>query len=351
MKHPAHVLRSKDAMPDKNLRSIERCLVTGATGFIGSHLALALVKQGVAVRALVRNISLPIVSKLSSSEVEIVRGDIMQPDTVKPALEGCDTVFHAAAVLGPANLDPAIYKAVNADAVTSMIQACRNAASVNRFVHVSSVGVLGDIPHGTRADEGTPPRPQDIYEITKLDGEERVLAAARDGFGAVIVRPGWVYGPGDTRTLKLFRMIARRKFMIIGKAQNKQHPVFIDDVVDGIILAAQTNNIEGRVYHLCGPDVPTVNDLCEIVAAAAGVTIFPFRPPLWAVRTPAKLIGILWSLFGADPPIDHRKADFFILNRAYSIQRAKNELKWIPKMRFEDGIRSTIEWYKNHGML
>lgn len=337
--------------PDKILRSIERCLVTGATGFVGSHLSLALSKRGVSVRALIRNESLPIVSKLRSSGVEIVRGDITQPDTVMPAVQDCDTVFHAAAALGPANLDPGIYKAVNADAVTSMIQICRDTASVSRFIYVSSVGVLGNIPPGTRADEGTPPRPQDIYEITKLDGEERALAAAQEGFGAVIVRPGWVYGPGDTRTLKLFRMIARRKFMIIGKAQNKQHPVFIDDLVDGIILAAQTKDIEGRVYHLCGPDVLTVNDLCETVAAAAGVTIFPLRPPLWAVRTPAKLIGILWSLFGADPPVDHRKADFFILNRAYSIKRAKNELNWTPKTRFDDGIRATIAWYKEQGTL
>jgi dihydroflavonol-4-reductase len=328
-----------------------RCLVTGASGFVGSHLALALAEKGFSVRGLVRHDASRTASELRTAGIEIFRGDITHAETIDPAVRDCATVFHAAAVLGPANLDRSIYQAVNADAVTTMIQACRNSGSVTRFVHLSSVGVLGNIPHNTRADEGTPPRPQDIYETTKLDGEERVLKASRQGFPAVIVRPGWVYGPGDTRTLRLFRMIARRRLLIIGKAQNKQHPVFIDDLVNGIILAAQTEGIEGRVYHLCGPDILTVNDLCHTVASAAGVSLISLRPPVWSVRAPARLIGVLWSLFSADPPVDHRKADFFILNRAYSIQRARKELNWNPKTRFEDGIRRTIDWYRENGKL
>jgi 2-alkyl-3-oxoalkanoate reductase len=334
------------------IRDINVCCVTGATGFVGSHLALTLAQnKNITVQALVRNPEKPIVKELRTAGVHIFEGDITQPESFNSALDNADTVFHAAAILGPAHIPPDVYRAINADAVQKLIKQCRLHKSITRFVHVSSVGVLGPLPPKQRADEGTPPRPQDIYEITKLEGEEHLLAAAENGFPGVAVRPGWVYGPRDTRTLRLFRMIARRRFLMIGNADNKQHPVYIDDLVDGIIKAAQIRGIDGRVYHLCGPDVLTVNDLCQTVANAAGVSLFPIRPPVWTARTPAWLIGKLWSLFGSTPPIDHRKADFFIINRAYSIQRAKKELDWIPKTRFKDGIEHTIDWYKNHGLL
>ncbi|MCD4653100.1 sugar nucleotide-binding protein, partial [bacterium] len=195
------------------------------------------------------------------------------------------------------------------------------------------------------------PRPIDIYEVTKLEGEELALKEAESGFPAVIVRPGWVYGPGDSRTLKLFRMIARKRFLMIGKAPNKQHPVFITDLVEGIIRSAEIVGVEGRVYHLCGPEVMTVNDLCETVAEATGVKLFPFRPPLWAVRWPAWLIGKLFGLWGGDPPVDQRKADFFVINRAYSIRRAKEELGWVPGVKFKNGIKQTVEWYRQQKLL
>lgn len=332
-------------------RSPGLCVVTGATGFVGSHLALELIRRGESVRGFVRNASLPMAAELAAAGVELFEGDITDEQAVKAALEGAETVFHAAAVLGPANLDPAVYRAVNSDAVQTVMDACGASGTVTRFVQVSTVGVLGPLPPKTRADEGTPPHPVDIYEVTKLEGEERVLSAVRNGFPAVIVRPGWVYGPGDTRTLKLFRMIARRRFMMIGKAENKQHPVFIDDLINGIILAGTTPDIEGRVYHLCGPEIPTVNELCQKIAHAAGVTLWPLRPPVQAIRMPAWLIGKLFALFGVEPPVDHRKADFFIINRAYSIQRARDDLGWIPVVPFDDGIQKTIQWYRDKGMI
>ncbi len=334
------------------IRDIKTCLVTGASGFVGSHLSLKLSQaEHVSVKALLRNPQSPIADQLRSAGINVVPGDITKPDTLDLAMENVDTVFHAAAVLGPAHLSAETYRSVNAEAVRNMIDTCRNHSSITRFVHISSVGVLGPVPPKIRADEGTPPRPKDIYEITKLDGEEHALTAAKTGFPCVIVRPGWVYGPGDTRTVRLFRMIARRRFMVIGKADNKQHPVYIDDLIDGIIKAAQISGIEGRVYHLCGPEILTVNELCQSVAETAGVTLLPFRPPVWSVRGPAWMIGKIWSLFNRHPPVDHRKADFFVVNRAYSIQRAKNELGWSPKVRFKDGIQQTMDWYKVRGLL
>ena len=120
------------------------------------------------------------------------------------------------------------YRLVNAIGTRNLIEACKQAGTVQRFVHISSVGVLGPGKAKEIACEGTPPKPDpgNAYEVTKLEGEEIVLAAAREGFPAVVARPAWIYGPGDTRTLKLFRMIAKRRFFIVGTAQNRrQHPV------------------------------------------------------------------------------------------------------------------------------
>ncbi|HPQ42456.1 MAG TPA: NAD-dependent epimerase/dehydratase family protein, partial [bacterium] len=256
------------------------CLVTGATGFVGSHLAKRLAADGVPVRGLVRSRDRAVAAGLTDAGVDIVVGDITDTSSVSAALDGIQTVFHAAAVLGPATLDPSEYHRVNADGVTRVIEAMRrNAEPGARLILVSTVGVLGPLPDKTRADESTPPRPVDIYETTKLEGEERALKAAAEGFPVVIARPGWVYGPGDTRTLKLFRMIARRRCIMIGNAQNRQHPIFIDDLVDGLMACSRVPGIEGRVYHLCGPEILTVNDLCDAVARAAGVKLPPFRLP------------------------------------------------------------------------
>lgn len=333
------------------MRELGTCLVTGATGFVGSHLVRALIDRGETVKALVRDPDTDKAKQLAAAGATLVTGDITRWDTLKDAVESVSTVFHSAAVLGPAGLDPAIYDRINGQGVGQVINACRDAGTVGRFICVSTVGVLGPLPPKTRACEGTPPKPVDIYETSKLRGEEIALAEAANGFPAVVVRPGWVYGPGDTRTLKLFRMIAKRRFMMIGPADNKQHPIYIDDLIDGIIVSASTEGVGGRVYHLCGPEVMTVNDLCTRVAEAVGVKLFPFRPPVWAVRWPAWCVGKLFSLWGGDPPIDHRKADFFIVNRAYSIKRAKEELGWKPAIKFEDGIKKTINWYREHGKI
>lgn len=329
-----------------------KCLVTGATGFVGSHLAKKLAADGVPVRGFVRNRDKADALGLPGAGIEIAEGDICDTASLIDALDGVHTVFHAAAVLGPAALDASVYQKINADGVTHVIEAMKQMhRPPRRMVLVSSVGVLGPLPPRTRADESTPPCPVDIYETSKLAGEEIALGAARDGFPVVIARPGWVYGPGDTRTLKLFRMISRRRFIMIGKALNKQHPVYIDDLVEGLIACGRVPGIEGRVYHLCGPEIMTVDDLCQAVARAAGVTIPAFRLPLWAVRGPARFLAMLFGLWGGDPPVDHRKADFFVINRSYSIQRARNELSWTPSVKFDEGIRQTIDYYRKQNLL
>jgi len=328
-------------------RKITCALVTGATGFLGSNLVRELTRRGIAVRAMVRNSKK--IESPGMKGVAWVEGDIATGRGLPAAVTGVDTVLHAAAVLGPAALRPADYRAVNVQGVKNMIAACQTAGCVERFVHVSSVGVLGPLKPRQKACEGTPPKPVDIYEITKLEGEMVALEAAENGFPAVIARPAWVYGPGDTRTLKLFKRIAHKRFFLVGKAQNKQHPVWIEDVVDGMIRCAVVPGIEGRVYHLAGPQSMKVQALCETVADAADVRLCRINPPYWLVMLAAYPLEWLFALWRGNPPLDHRKVDFFRVNRAYSIQRARDELGWEPKMKFSDGIARTLAWYRDNG--
>ena len=331
-------------------RCIRSALVTGASGFVGSYLVRQLAENGVRTRALIRSSPglLSMEGEPVHGSVEIFTGDISDPDSLAGAVEGCDTVFHVAAVLGPAHLPLETYRRINAGGTSNVIRACRRCGGVERMVHVSSTGAIGPVPPHQVACEGTPPRPEDKYEITKLEGEEIALQASREGFPAVIARPAWVYGPGDARTLKLFRMIARRRFLLVGKARNKQHPVWIHDLVQGLLRCATVPGIEGRVYHLAGPEIMTVETLCRTAARAAGVSILPLRPPLWLAGFPGYLVEAVYSFLGGEPPIDHRKVNFFRVNRAYSILRAREDLEWEPRMTFEEGVRLTIEWYRRH---
>ncbi len=330
-------------------RIIHRAVVTGATGFVGAHLARTLAAQNIEVTAPVRDPSKA--GHLEIAGIRTVRGDITDPGSLPPIIDGADTVFHSAGVLGPAALDPAIYRAVNAEGTANMIEAARQSGSVRRFVHVSSVGVLGPLGPKETACEGTPPKPEDIYEITKLEGEEIALEAARSGFPAVIARPAWVYGPGDTRTLRLFKKIARGRFPLVGNAGNRQHPVYITDLVDGLIRCASISGIEGRVYHLAGPEILRVEKLCRIVAEETGKKLLPFKIPMNLFMIPALAIEKIYGLWGGNPPIDHRKVDFFRIHRAYSIRRAETELGWTPAVAFREGIRETIRWYRENGDL
>lgn len=329
---------------------MNKVLVTGATGFVGGHLVDRLLKEGKDVRLLVRD-SRKITGDILD-QVDCIQGDILDKDSVKQAVDGVDTVFHVAAVLGPSYLSIDHYRAVNAESVRILIDACQMVQdSIRRVVFVSTVGVLGPLRDHETACEGTPPKPENKYEITKLEGELVALDAAKNGFPIVIARPAWVYGPRDTRTLKLFRMIARKRFFVVGPARNRQHPIWIGDLIDGLIRCAVTPGIEGRVYHLAGPDILSVKALCEHIANAVSVSLPAFSIPMWGVLIPAYLIEWLYSLWGGEPPVDHRKVDFFRVNRAYSIERARTELGWEPSVHFPDGIAQSIAWYREAGEL
>ena len=190
-----------------------RVLVTGATGFTGGHLARSLVARGYAVRALVRDRQRA--ESLERQGIELAIGDLRDRGTLDTAVRGVEIVYNIAALYREAGLAAAEYRAVNAEAPRNIVEVGA-AHGVRRVVHCSTVGVHGDVEHPP-ANEDAPLKPGDVYQETKLEGERLALAAGRaSGVDVVVARPSGIYGPGDRRLLKLFRGVARKRFVILG---------------------------------------------------------------------------------------------------------------------------------------
>jgi dihydroflavonol-4-reductase len=324
-----------------------RALVTGASGFTGGHLARGLAARGDQVRALVRDRTK---AAAALPGIELVEGDLTDAASLARAVAGVDVVYNIAALYRAAGLDDGVYRAVNATAVGTLIERA-GAAGVRRVVQCSTVGVHGDIAHPP-ANEDAPLAPGDVYQETKLEGEGVArAAAARAGVELAIARPTGIYGPGDRRLLKLFRGVARRRFVVLGRGDIWYHLTFIDDLVDGFRLCGTAPAAAGRTYILSGPEVTTLNELVAITADVAGVKPLPLHLPVWPFWVAGAACEALCRPFGIEPPIYRRRVDFFTKSRAFDSGRARAEIGYAPRIGLREGIGRTLAWYREAGWL
>jgi nucleoside-diphosphate-sugar epimerase len=247
-------------------------------------------------------------------------------------------------------LPDAKYRAVNATAVRSVIEAAAG-AGVRRVVHCSTVGVHGDIEHPP-ANEDAPLRPGDVYQETKVEGEAEARAAATDtGIEVVIARPTGIYGPGDRRLLKLFRGVARRRFVILGSGRIYYHLTYIDDLVEGFRLCGEVPAAAGRTYILAGGEVTTLEELVKMIAEEANVSAPRLHLPVWPFWIAGAACEAICAPLGIEPPLYRRRVDFFTKSRAFDISRARTELGYAPRVGLREGIRRTLAWYRDAGWI
>jgi nucleoside-diphosphate-sugar epimerase len=325
-----------------------RVAITGATGFTGGRLLAALAGRGHEVRALCR--PGPARPGSSGERVTWVDGDLRDGPALARLVEGVELVLHVAAVYRTAGHPDAYYRDVNVGGTERLLEAAAR-AGVARFVHTSTVGVHGHVL-SPPADEDSPFAPGDIYQQTKAEGERRALAFHRSrGLPVVVVRPGAIYGPGDTRLLKLFRAVARGRYAVVGSGRAFYHPVFIDDLVQGYLLASSAPSAVGQAFILAGPRYASQDELARLLAAATGGRVLPFRVPAWPLHVLAAACEAACVPLGLEPPLHRRRVEFWTKSRAFSIAKARRLLGYDPLVDLPEGLSRTARWYREAGWL
>jgi len=327
-------------------------LVTGVTGFTGGHLAKFLMRHGHKVRGLVRPRSLDSRAAVSLAEagVEIARGDLTDEVAVARACVGADVVYHIAATYREAGQPDSAYRAVNVQGTHHVIAGAR-LAGARRVVHCSTGGVHGHVADPP-ANEEAPFNPGDVYQETKLEAEKAARSEGEGGgIEVVIARPIGIYGPGDTRFLKMFRGISRRRFPVLGSGEVFYHLTYIDDLCEGFRLCGEVPAAAGRTYLLAGPRYTTLIALVALIAAELKVRPLPVHLPVWPFWVAGAACEAVCIPLRLQPPLYRRRVDFYTKSRAFDITRARTELGYAPVVDLPEGIRRTIAWYRAQGLL
>jgi nucleoside-diphosphate-sugar epimerase len=322
-------------------------LVTGATGFTGKHLARALAAAGHSVRALVRPNTQT--RPLADAGIEVVEGELTSARDVREAASGCTRIYHLAAVFRNVAQSDADYWRVNVGGTLNVLAAAR-AHGCERLVHCSTGGVHGHIERPP-ADESYPFKPGDVYQKTKLEAELAVVAAAHGGLPVSIVRPGAIYGEGDTRFLRLFSAIQRRRFAMVGSGRPRLHLVHIDDLIRGLMLAGFHPDARGETFLIAGAEAPTLNELVAAVADVVGAPRPKVHVPVWPVAAAAFLCEVVCAPLGVEPPLHRRRVGFFTHHREFNIAKARRVLAYEPRVKLAEGLRRTAAWYAAVGLL
>jgi nucleoside-diphosphate-sugar epimerase len=322
--------------------------VTGATGFVGSHLVDLLLERGTAVRCLARKTS--DLKYLQHPSVEIIYGGLDGSTDWNSALADVDTVYHVAGKTFARRA--ADYYAVNHKGTEAIAGAVlRFRKSIKRFVLISSLAATGPSRDGVMVNEATPARPVTPYGKSKLMGEE-ALRMIGDLVPWTIVRPPAVYGPRDYGVYEFFKMIAGGLFPMIGNYDKLVSLVHVRDLVEGIVLAAENKSAVGRTYFISSDEAYSQAKLAGQIADILGKRTRRIAIPkrvAWFVALGAEGLAAVTR----KPPVINRDKVTDLSQRCWgcSIDRARRELGYGQKVSLEDGLRQTVDWYKAEGWL
>lgn len=329
----------------------KRVLVTGATGFVGSHLTRRLLSLGAVVTLLVRRGGNPqLLEEFEAHGAMLCFGDVTDPVSINNAMREQEFVFHCAALYREAKYPDRAYMQVNFEGTRNLLEAAEK-ERVKCFIHTSTTGVHSHIPNPP-AREDAPYHPADIYQVSKTEAEKLARSYFESGrLNGVILRPAMIWGEGDKRILKLFRGIARRSLPLIGTGTTWTHWIYVQDLVEAYILAATTEQARGQIYFIAGRQPVLMKDVFATISNIAHVPLLPFRVPAWPIQFFGSIIELLCRPFGVEPPLHRRRADFFVKNRWFDTSKAQRELGFKPRGDFEDEAKIIYTWYRQHGWL
>jgi len=319
-------------------------LITGATGFIGGWLARRLqAEAGVQVRALVR--SPQKAAPLAALGVEIVPGDITDPDAVREAARGAQIVYHAAAWADEQGDRDAVW-AVNVGGTQNMLNAAM-AENVARFIHLSSCAVYGSLQQ-LDIDESAPPRMTGrVYHDSKVAAEDRVFAAYREhGLPVVIPRPSQVYGPGSPQfTIRVIEAVKAGKIILVDGGKHYFKPIYIDNLIDALALCAQADAAVGETLNITDGGTVLWKDFFGAYGRMVGVESFP-SAPYPAAYTYAIFKEAMSKVTGKRSSINREVVKTFRSHNSFSNAKARRILGWEPAVDFAEGMRRTEAWLR-----
>lgn len=323
-------------------------LVTGASGYVGGHIVSLLLESKLKVRVFVRSASK--VRTLIDKGVEVVEGSLEDGSSLQKAMQGVYGVYHIAAVYREAKFPEEYFFKVNAEGTKNVFEEAIK-AGVSRVVYCSTGGVLGDITNPP-GNDSTPYAPGDMYQRSKVEAEKIALSYYREGkIGGVIIRPAMVYGPGDTRHQKLFKMVSRGKFFYVGDGMRDVHFVNVEDLARAFKLGMDHTEVNGQIYSIAGRAPTKLKYAVNIIADHLKVK----RPWIHIPVKPMQLAGTMCELickpFGIEPPLYKRRVDFFTKNRNFDVEKPKRELGYEAAMPVEQEIKYVADWYKKNGWL
>ncbi len=336
-------------MTDKKLPEGSRVLVTGATGYTGIVLVKRLLEAKTKVRAIARASS--DLSPFKDLDVEWIRGEIFDKETIHTAMDGIQYVFHVAAAFREAKSTEQDYWNVHVGSTQMLCEEALQQPDFKCFVHVSTMGVHGHIvtPPG---DETSAFAPGDGYQRTKAEADTWITKfGAEKNLPYTIIRPCAIYGPGERRLLKLFKMANKSYFPILGKGKCWYHLVHVEDLVGGMMLSAVEEKALGEAFIIGANEPIQLEDMAAIIAKVYKHTLRVIRLPIGPFFLMGDLCEALCKPFKIEPPIYRRRVAFYSKDRNFSTAKMRDVLGYQPMYENEAGIIESAEWYRDNDWL
>ncbi|MGH8609030.1 MAG: NAD-dependent epimerase/dehydratase family protein [Gammaproteobacteria bacterium] len=326
-----------------------KVLVTGGTGFTGKALVRRLLDEGYQVAALDYKEGLK-TEELRQWGAEVVIGSVTDRSVVERCMDGVDYVQHLAAAFRELNVANNYYYDVNVNGTRTVLEAAFQ-QRVKTFVYCSTCGVHGNIDNPP-GGEDAPIQPADYYQQTKYEAEPIVREYFNKGMKTVILRPAAIYGPGDPeRFFMIFKRCAKGVFPMFGDGKTYYHPLYIDNLVDALILAMEEGKGGGEAFLIADEDYCEIEELIKRVGKALGITVRIPHYPVLPLVVAGHIFETVCKPFRITPPIFPRRVDWYRQNRAFDISKAKQQLGYVPRIDLDEGLKRTAEWYKQEGLL
>lgn len=330
-----------------------KILVTGATGFIGSHLVERLVGDGHKVIAFVRDSDSKTYAEgleaLEKLGVEMFHGDILDSKSIETAARGKDVVFHLAAIARPMAIPDKEYFTVNEHGTRNVLDACLKCGT-KKVIHMSSLSAVGPTRGDKPMDEKSPLMPVDVYGESKMAAEKVVHEYVMRGLDVIILRPSMVFGPRDRELLKLFKTINMGIFPI-RNGKGYIEFLYVENLVDACLLAAK-NGKKGEIYHINNGKSYHIQEISSCIADAEGKKLLPIRLPNFLLVFAGLAVEALSKIIGKYPLFCRSTVIWMTRSFWYTTSsKAAKELGYKPKYSIEDGVKKTVDYYRQTGAI